>query len=55
MYTLPSRLKITFIVLMMIGAAGLGVGFLSAPSTVAEAQVSKFPVQFVVDNNVAPS
>ena len=38
MYTLPSRLKITFIVLMMIGAAGLGVGFLSAPSTVAEAQ-----------------
>ena len=38
MYTLPSKLKITFIVLMMIGAAGLGVGFLSAPSTVAEAQ-----------------
>lgn len=38
MYTIPSKLKITFIVLMMIGATCLGVGFLSAPTTVAEAQ-----------------
>ena len=38
MYTFPNRLKITFLVLILVGAAGLVAGFLSAPSSVAEAQ-----------------
>ncbi len=38
MYTFPNRLKITFLVLVLVGAAGLVAGFLSAPSSVAEAQ-----------------
>lgn len=38
MYTFSNRLKIFSLVLMLLGAIGLGVGFLSAPSTVEEAQ-----------------
>lgn len=38
MYTFPNRLKITFFVLMLVGALGLVAGFVMAPSTVAEAQ-----------------
>ena len=36
MYTLPSKLKLFAIVLMVIGALGIVTGFLSAPSTTAE-------------------
>lgn len=38
MYTVSNRLKIGSIILMMIGALGMGIGFYSAPSTVAEAK-----------------
>ena len=38
MYTFPNRLKVLFLVFMLLGAAGLVAGFLSAPHTVAEAQ-----------------
>ena len=38
MYTFTQRLKITSYVLMGLGLIGLTIGFLSAPSTVAEAQ-----------------
>lgn len=38
MYTLSNRLKIGSIVLMALGLIGLGVGFVSAPSTVEEAK-----------------
>ena len=38
MYTFPNRLKVLFLVFMVLGATGLIVGFLSAPHTVAEAQ-----------------
>lgn len=38
MYTFTQRLKITAYVLMGLGLIGLTIGFLSAPSTVAEAQ-----------------
>ena len=38
MYTFPNRLKITFFVLILVGALGLVAGFVMAPSTVAEAQ-----------------
>ena len=36
MYTLPSKLKLFAIVLMVIGALGIVTGFLSAPSSTAE-------------------
>ena len=38
MYTFTQRLKIITYVLMGLGLIGLTIGFLSAPSTVAEAQ-----------------
>ncbi|WP_047418932.1 hypothetical protein [Cellulophaga sp. Hel_I_12] len=38
MYTISNRLKIASIVLMVIGALGIGVGFVSAPGSVAEAK-----------------
>ena len=38
MYTFAQRLKIIAYVLMGLGAIGLAIGFISAPSTVAEAQ-----------------
>lgn len=38
MYTFSNRLKITSIILMVVGALGIGVGFMSAPSTVEEAK-----------------
>ncbi|MGC6421539.1 MAG: quinol:cytochrome C oxidoreductase [Flavobacteriaceae bacterium] len=38
MYTFPNRLKVLFLVFMVLGATGLIIGFLSAPHTVAEAQ-----------------
>ena len=36
MYTLPSKLKLFAIVLMVIGALGIVAGFLSTPSNTAE-------------------
>lgn len=38
MYTVSNRLKIGAIILMVVGALGIVSGFLSAPSTVAEAK-----------------
>ena len=38
MYTFTQRLKIITYVLMGLGLIGLTIGFLNAPSTVAEAQ-----------------
>jgi len=38
MYTISNRLKIASIVLMVIGALGIGIGFVSAPGSVAEAK-----------------
>jgi hypothetical protein len=38
MYTFPSTLKITALSLIVVGLLGIAYGFLSAPSTVAEAQ-----------------
>ncbi len=38
MYTFSNRLKIGSIILMALGLLGLGVGFVSAPSTVEEAK-----------------
>ncbi|MCW5516259.1 quinol:cytochrome C oxidoreductase [Muriicola sp. Z0-33] len=38
MYTFSNRLKIGSIILMILGAIGLGIGFVSAPSTVEEAK-----------------
>ena len=38
MYTFSNRLKIGSIILMALGLLGMGVGFISAPSTVEEAQ-----------------
>lgn len=38
MYTVSNRLKIGSIILMVIGALGMGFGFMSAPSNVAEAK-----------------
>lgn len=38
MYTFSNRLKIGSIVLMALGIIGLGIGFVSAPSTVEEAK-----------------
>ena len=38
MYTFSNRLKIGSIVLMLLGIIGLGIGFVSAPSTVEEAK-----------------
>ena len=38
MYTFSNRLKIGSIVLMALGVIGLGIGFVSAPSTVEEAK-----------------
>jgi hypothetical protein len=35
-YTLPSKLKLFAIILMVIGAVGIGAGFLSAPGSTAE-------------------
>ena len=38
MYTFSNRLKIGSLVLMALGLLGMGIGFVSAPSTVEEAQ-----------------
>lgn len=38
MYTVSNRLKIGSIILMVIGALGMGIGFMSAPSDIAEAK-----------------
>ncbi len=38
MYTLSNRLKITSIILMVVGALGLGYGFYSSPSSIEEAR-----------------
>lgn len=38
MYTISNRLKIASIVLMILGALGMGIGFVSAPGTVEEAK-----------------
>lgn len=38
MYTFPSQLKITALTLIVVGLLGIAYGFLSAPTTVAEAQ-----------------
>ena len=38
MYTFSNRLKIASIILMVVGALGIGVGFMSAPTTVEEAK-----------------
>ena len=38
MYTLSNRLKIGSIILMALGLLGMGVGFVSVPSTVEEAK-----------------
>ncbi|MGC6403052.1 MAG: quinol:cytochrome C oxidoreductase [Flavobacteriaceae bacterium] len=38
MYTFPSQLKITALTLILVGFLGIVYGFLSAPTTVAEAQ-----------------
>lgn len=38
MYTVSNRLKIGSIILMVVGALGMGIGFMSAPSTVEEAK-----------------
>ena len=38
MYTFSNRLKITSIILMVVGALGIGIGFMSAPTTVEEAK-----------------
>ena len=35
-YTLPSKLKLFAIILMVLGAVGIGAGFLSAPGSTAE-------------------
>ncbi|MDC7994666.1 quinol:cytochrome C oxidoreductase [Altibacter sp. HG106] len=36
MYTLPSKLKLFAIIFMVIGALGMGIGFITAPSTTEE-------------------
>ncbi len=38
MYTFSNRLKIASFILMAVGALGIGIGFISAPSTVEEAK-----------------
>jgi hypothetical protein len=38
MYTISNRLRIASIVLMVIGAIGIGIGFVTAPSSIAEAK-----------------
>ncbi|WP_158975551.1 quinol:cytochrome C oxidoreductase [Cellulophaga sp. L1A9] len=38
MYTISNRLKIASIVLMVLGAIGIGIGFVSSPGTVEEAK-----------------
>ncbi|MCV6631728.1 MAG: quinol:cytochrome C oxidoreductase [Flavobacteriaceae bacterium] len=38
MYTFSNRLKIASFVLMIVGVLGIGIGFMSMPSTVQEAQ-----------------
>ncbi len=38
MYTFSNRLKIASIILMVVGALGIGFGFISAPTTVEEAK-----------------
>jgi hypothetical protein len=40
MYTFSNRLKISALVLMVLGLIGLGVGFFTAPSTVEEAKAA---------------
>ncbi|MBT7305473.1 MAG: quinol:cytochrome C oxidoreductase, partial [Bacteroidetes bacterium] len=35
-YTLPNKLKLFAIILMVLGAVGIGAGFLSAPGSTAE-------------------
>jgi len=38
MYTISNRLRIASIVLMVIGTIGIGIGFVTAPSSIAEAK-----------------
>ncbi|EAR02230.1 hypothetical protein [Maribacter sp. HTCC2170] len=38
MYTFSNKLRIASIILMIVGALGIGIGFISAPSTVEEAK-----------------
>tara|TARA_R110002050_G_scaffold179118_3_gene312484 strand:- start:143399 stop:144739 length:1341 start_codon:yes stop_codon:yes gene_type:complete len=38
MYTISNRLKITSIILMVVGALGIGYGFISAPGSIEEAK-----------------
>ncbi len=38
MYTISNRLKMGSIILMVVGLLGIGYGFMTAPSTVAEAK-----------------
>jgi hypothetical protein len=38
MYTISNRLRIASIVLMVIGAIGIGIGFVTAPNSIAEAK-----------------
>ena len=38
MYTFSNRLKIGSLILMALGLLGMGIGFVSAPSTVEEAK-----------------
>ncbi len=38
MYTISNRLRIASIVLMVIGAIGIGIGFVTAPGSIAEAK-----------------
>ena len=38
MYTFSNRLKIASFILMAVGAIGIAIGFMSAPSNVAEAK-----------------
>ena len=38
MYTFSNKLKIGSLILMALGLLGMGIGFVSAPATVAEAK-----------------
>ena len=43
MYTVSNRLKIGSIILMALGIIGIGIGFMSAPSDIAEAKELPVP------------
>src|SRR5215831_9304120 len=38
MYTFSSKLKTLSIILMLVGAVGIGIGFMSAPKTIQEVE-----------------